>query len=91
MTTEQHNVTVGMTAKFFHPLTMGVMHYGRVTKLGEKLVQVKFDIDGKKHWTFPDFIGKENNHLPTNETGKFDHVESNGTLKVPKKSKNIKC
>lgn len=70
MTTEQHEVTVGMSARFFHPLTMGVMHCGRVTKLGEKLVQVKFDIDGKKHWTFPDFIGKDNSDFPTNENRK---------------------
>ena len=44
-------------AKFFHPRTMGVMHWGVVVAEchePEHTVKVRFEVDGKAHWTFPD-------------------------------------
>ena len=45
----------GLTAKFFHPRTLGVMHLGTVVKVFPTgMVRVKFFIDGKKYSTLPD-------------------------------------
>ena len=43
-------------AKFFHPKTLGVMHWGKVRKVSEdgKRVLVHFDIDDRAHWTTAD-------------------------------------
>ena len=46
----QPQVAVGLRAKFFHPKTLGVMHWGKVTKVyPDGSCQVKFDIDGKSY------------------------------------------
>jgi hypothetical protein len=47
----------GYRAKFFHPRTFGVMHWGTVTKVEEHRVRVKFQIDGRSYWTHKDNIG----------------------------------
>ena len=52
------DVVVGMRARFFHPKTLGVMHYGKVIEIGKKFIKVHFDIDDKKYWTHPDYISK---------------------------------
>jgi hypothetical protein len=47
---------VGLRARFFHPMTFGVMYTGTVKKvLTNGMVLVKFDIDGKSYTTFPEF------------------------------------
>lgn len=55
------SVKVGMKARFFHPRTLGVMHQGTVIKADpsapeHRQVLVRFDVDDKAHWTFPDCI-----------------------------------
>ncbi len=48
---------IGERAEFFHPRTFGVMHRGVVVGVSpgcEASVRVKFDIDGKSYWTYPD-------------------------------------
>ena len=48
-------VYVGMTAKFFHPQTMGVMHTGTVVKILENgFIRVKVNIDDKVWTTYAD-------------------------------------
>ncbi len=50
---------IGERAKFFHPRTLGVMHYGTVVAVNPDIrpgVLVHFEVDGKKYWTFPDRI-----------------------------------
>jgi hypothetical protein len=47
---------VGERAKFFHPRTLGVMHYGSVVAVNTAGVLVHFEVDDKKYWTFPDRI-----------------------------------
>lgn len=45
----------GTKGKFFHPMTFGVMYSGVVVEVCEDgMVIVKFDVDKKKHKTFPD-------------------------------------
>jgi len=47
---------VGLRARFFHPKTLGVMHWGTVTRIyKDGTVRVKFDVDGKSYYrTYPD-------------------------------------
>jgi hypothetical protein len=53
-------VHVGMTGKFFHPMTFGVMHEGIVKKvLPNGNVVVKFDIDKKTYTTYPEHIKRK--------------------------------
>lgn len=54
-------LTVGLRAKFFHPKTFGVMHWGevvRIAKNGERVL-VHFDVDNRKHWTFLEHISPQ--------------------------------
>lgn len=45
----------GFCARFFHPKTLGVMHWGVVTKVHKDgTVTVKFDVDGKSYRTYQD-------------------------------------
>lgn len=46
---------VGDARRFFHPKTMGVMHYGEVLEIGKFAYRVKFWIDGKTYWTYKEF------------------------------------
>lgn len=52
-------VPLGTRGKFFHPMTMGVMHSGVVranrVKGGEHQVRVHFSIDNKSYWTVPEY------------------------------------
>ena len=50
---------VGERAKFFHPRTLGVMHYGTVLRVmpdARRYVLVHFEVDDKKYWTLSDRI-----------------------------------
>jgi len=50
-------LSVGDRARFFHPLTFGVMYSGIVIKvISPTEVLVKFDIDDQKHITYHDHI-----------------------------------
>lgn len=49
----------GARAKFFHPRTLGVMHWGTVTKVhGNGDVTVKFEVDKRSWRTLPDNNGQ---------------------------------
>ncbi len=47
---------VGDRARFFHPSTLGVMHTGTVVATTTIYVKVRFDVDQKTYWTYPDRI-----------------------------------
>lgn len=49
---------IGTRAKFFHPRTFGVMHWGIVVGYNrtKTRVRVKFDVCGKTYYTLPDSI-----------------------------------
>ena len=46
---------VGDVRQFFHPKTMGVMHYGEVLEIGKFSYRVKFWIDNRTFWTYKEF------------------------------------
>lgn len=53
-------VKVGTRGRFFHPRTLGVMHWGTVEKVHDDgTVTVRFQVDGKRHRTTPDCICRE--------------------------------
>ena len=60
-----HAPKVGCYAKFFHPLTMGVMHWGTVVKTHrDGAVTVRFEVtfQGKREYrTLPDHFPEGNN------------------------------
>lgn len=52
-------LSVGFRARFFHPMTFGVMYTGTVKKiLTNGMVVVKFDIDRRVYKTSPEYIGR---------------------------------
>jgi len=51
------DVHVGLRAKFFHPRTLGVMHWGTVRKVHKNGdVTVHFEVDDRQWRTKPDNI-----------------------------------
>ena len=49
---------IGKRARFFHPMTLGIMHWGVVVKEEVDFVRVKFDYYGT-YWTI--FSGRVDN------------------------------
>ena len=48
---------IGLKAKFFHPMTLGVMHWGTVKKIhSDGSVTVRFEICGRLFRTYSDNI-----------------------------------
>ena len=53
--TPSGTLRLGDHARFFHPMTMGVMHPGVVKRIHEDgEISVKFSVDGKVHKTVTD-------------------------------------
>ena len=45
----EYTLKPGSRARFFHPRTLGVMHWGTVVRVAKKGYRVKFDVDGKTY------------------------------------------